>query len=119
MLLRADETTESELKVDTFLARADNSWWNNYGDQLRIRVFRDDSTLICESVGVSFLGPRGALKGFMVLTLEQATALAEFLDNHINGRAPISGSIINGSHYDFVDGRLTVTDLPAGPQVTA
>ncbi len=105
MLLRADETTESELKVDTFLARDD------YGDQLHFSVFHDDRALTSQ-VGVSFLGPRGALKGFMALTLEQATALAAFLDNHINGRAPSSGSC-----YD-VDGQLTVTDLPAGTQVT-
>lgn len=88
MLLRADETTESELKVDTFFAR------DNHGDQLHVSVFRDDSTVICQCpVGVSVLGPRGALKGVMALTLEQATALTEFLDSHINGRAPISGSI--------------------------
>ena len=107
MLLRADETTESEPKVDTFLAR------DNYGDQLHFSVFHDDRALTSQ-VGVSFLGPRGALKGIMALTLEQATALAEFLNNHINGRAPI-----NGSRYDWVDGQLTVTDVPAGTQVTA
>lgn len=107
MLLRADETTESELKVDTFLAR------DNYGDQLHFSVFHDDRALTSQ-VGVSFLGPRGALKGFMALTIEQATALVEFLDNHINGRAPISGSCC-----DWVDGQSMVTDLPAATQVTA
>jgi hypothetical protein len=108
VLLRADETTESELKVDTFLAR------DNYGDQLHFSVFHDDRALTSQ-VGVSFLGPRGALKGIMALTLEQATALAEFLNNHINGRrAPI-----NGACCDWVDGQLTVTDRPAGTQVTA
>ena len=85
MLLRADETTESELKVDTFLAR------DNYGDQLHFSVFHDDRALTSQ-VGV--------------------TALAAFLDNHINGRAPSSGSC-----YD-VDGQLTATALPAGTQVT-
>ena len=53
--------------MDSFLGRDD------WGDQLHVH---DSAT---GTVEVRYLGPRGALKGFMELSAEQATALAEFL----------------------------------------
>ena len=46
---------------------------DNWGDQLDVH---DNAG---GTVAVRYLGPRGALKGFMELSAEQATALAEFL----------------------------------------